>query len=291
MCVVRVAVAWSDVSVFFLRDGGDCARSSSAAQHCLTTCAGDPGRRSGKRWLTRKTKAAAHTHSCCVSLRALLCRALRVARSPETLRCAWCVWQSRGLTCLFSFCATGEVVECGSALPARPQGNDPCAVQRRVLLLWDTCVCGSRAGALSTHGTTLWLRMRHRDDSSPPVSCTHLLTAWLVSAAKAVSSSRSWAGRTSPRESFVCEEALTSNADCIRTHSRMGADHTCSTSSLRAAHNALFGAARTNSVPEARTSGPFFRFKKNPLGLPPLLKCNVTSSVAHRRKLWLEARK
>ena len=59
-----------------------------------------PGRRSGRRWLTRKTKAAAHTHSCSVSLRALLCCALRVARSRETLRCAWCVWQSRGLTCL-----------------------------------------------------------------------------------------------------------------------------------------------------------------------------------------------
>ena len=68
-----------------------------------------PGRRSARRWLTRKTKAAAHTHSCSVSLRALLCCALRVARSPETLRCAWCVWQSRGLTCLFSFCATGEI--------------------------------------------------------------------------------------------------------------------------------------------------------------------------------------
>ena len=37
-----MAVAWSDVSVFFLRDGGDCARSSSAAQQCLPTCARDP---------------------------------------------------------------------------------------------------------------------------------------------------------------------------------------------------------------------------------------------------------
>ena len=143
---------------------------------------------------------------------------------------------------------------------------------------------------------------------SPPVSCTHPLTACLVSAAKAVSSSCSWAGRTSPRESFVCEEALTSSADCLRTHagfgaglrslchSRVGADHTCSTSSLRAAHsnsrtfNALFGAARTNSAPEAPTSGPNNRFKRTPLHLPPLLKCNVTSSVAHRRKLWREAR-
>ena len=42
MCVLRVAVAWSDVSVFFLRDGEDCARSSGAALHCLPTRAGDP---------------------------------------------------------------------------------------------------------------------------------------------------------------------------------------------------------------------------------------------------------
>ena len=60
--------------------------------------------------------------------------------------------------------------------------------------------------------------MRRRDDSSPPVSCTHLLTVWLVSAASVVSLSRVWAGPTNPRESLVCEEALTSGADCLRTH-------------------------------------------------------------------------
>ena len=127
MCVLRVAVAWSDVSVFFLRDGEDCARSSGAALRCLPFLKG-------------------------------------------TIR------------------AQSRVASSSSG----------------------TLVCGSR--------TTLWLRMRHRDDSSPPVSCTHVLTAWLVSTAKAVSSSRSSAGLTSPRESFVCEEALTSRADCLRTH-------------------------------------------------------------------------
>ena len=59
-------------------------------------------------------------------------------------------------------------------------------------------------------------------------------------------------GRTSPRESFVCEEALASSADCLRTH-------------------AGFGAARTNSAPEARTSGPVSRFKRTLLGSLPVI--------------------
>ena len=70
-----------------------------------------------------------------------------------------------------------------------------------------------------------------------------------------------------------------SRSDELRSlcHSRMGADHTCSTSSLRAAHtnsrtcNALFGAARTNSAPEARTSGPFSRFKRTLLRSLPVI--------------------
>ena len=147
-----------------------------------------------------------------------------------------------------------------------------------VLCVWvpSTCPHHTRESTLTTHDHGVMTFGHH-------VPCTHLLTAWLVSA---VSSSRSWAGRTSPRESFVCEKAhlkrrLSSNpcgfwsrSDELRSlcHSRMGADHTCSTSSLRAAHtnsrtcNALFGAARTNSAPEARTSGPFYRFKRTLLG-------------------------
>ena len=86
-----------------------------------------------------------------------------------------------------------------------------------------------------------------------------------------------------------------SRSDELRSlyHSRMGADHTCSTSFLRAAHpnprtcNALFGAARTNSAPEARTSGPFYRFKESLWACPSLLKCNVTSSVAGSPEIGL----
>ena len=45
-------------------------------------------------------------------------------------------------------------------------------------------------------------------------------------AAKTVSSSCSWAGRTSPRQSYVCEEALTLRANRLRIHAGIGAGPT-----------------------------------------------------------------
>ena len=135
------------------------------------------------------------------------------------------MWQSRGLTCLFSFCATGEIahgrrVQLSTAcLSPRERSVRSARVESSSSGI---LVCGSRARALPTHGTTFWLRMRHRDDSSPPVSCTHLLTAWLVTAVKAVSSSRFWAGRTSPRE-FCLRGGSYLNR---RTHAGFGAGRT-----------------------------------------------------------------
>ena len=102
-----------------------------------------PGRRSGRRWLTRKTQRL-RTRTVVVSRYARSCAVHCVWRAllRQTLRCAWCVWQSRGLTCLVLL---------------RDGGN--------CLLLWDSCVCFP-ARALFTHGTLHCLGMTLSDDFS-----------------------------------------------------------------------------------------------------------------------------
>ena len=130
---------------------------------------------------------------------------------------------------------------------------------------------------LTTHET--------RDDFSPPVSCTHLLTVWLVSAASAVSqcgelfpplgrshepSGRfSFAKKLVPHAQTVFEPC---RSDELRSlcRSRMRADHTCAHTNSRT-FTALFGAAQTNSAPEARTSGGFSRLRRTLLGSLPVI--------------------
>ena len=145
----------------------------------------------------------------------------------------------------------------------------------------------------------------------PRVPCRHLLPARLVSGAMTERSSLSWAGRTSPRESCVREEALTSRArlfvDPMRDWSRSDELRSLAPlADLSRSHElmiffesrsdrlsdvgelfptVLLGAAPTSSAPDARTSGvfgfPALHISKAPSGLPP--RGSGASSMHHMR--------
>ena len=110
------------------------------------------------------------------------------ARSRESPRCALCVWQScdRGVACV-SFCATGRLRTVASQLDgcsAHPLGGDTCTSPRRAACplgsrVWVPSLCSrrTRESRLTTHGTS-------GDELCHLVTCTRLLTDWLVSAAR-----------------------------------------------------------------------------------------------------------
>ena len=113
-----------------------------------------PGRRLGRWWLTRKTQAAAHTHSCSVSLRALLCCALRVARSTLCVVRVAVAWSD---VSVFFLRDGGDCTRSSSAAQrCLPFPKGTIRVQPPIAPSSSgTLVCGSRAVALPTHGTTL----------------------------------------------------------------------------------------------------------------------------------------